>query len=140
MNDGLNSDRLLSLTTKIVAAHVSNNEIALGELPALIGQVYQSLITTGHQDEPSPDPGRPQPAVPISRSVTAEYLICLEDGKRLKTLKRHLKTAYNMTPAEYRERWGLPFDYPMVAPSYARHRSKLARDSGLGTRDHGNGR
>lgn len=138
MNDGLNANKLLSLTTKIVAAHVGNNEIALERLPDLIGQVYHSLTAISDQDEEPLTPGRPQPAVPIRKSITADTIICLEDGKRLKTLKRYLKTTYNMTPAEYRERWGLPFDYPMVAPSYAKHRSELAKTNGLGTREHRN--
>ncbi len=123
---------LLALTTEIVAAHVSNNTVALSDLPQLIEQVYRTLSTVGV--EPAPKQERPQPAVPIKRSVTPDYLICLEDGKQLKMLKRHLKTAYNMTPEEYRERWGLPPDYPMVAPNYAEERSKLAKNIGLGTR------
>jgi len=132
MNDEANTDELLSLTTEIVAAHVGNNSVALAELPALIEQVYRTL--SGMGGEPALDSERPQPAVPIKKSVTADYIICLEDGKKLKMLKRHLKTAYNMTPEEYRERWGLPADYPMVASSYAKQRSKLAKDIGLGTR------
>ncbi len=103
----------------------------MSDIPAVIEQVYQSLSTVGSNAAQSAD--RPQPAVPIKRSITPDFLICLEDGKKLKMLKRHLKTAYNMTPAEYRERWGLPADYPMVAPSYAERRSKLAKDIGLGT-------
>lgn len=126
------STELLSLTTEIVAAHVSNNSVALNDLPTLIEQVYRSLATIGV--EPAAIEERPQPAVPIKKSVTPDYIICLEDGKKLKMLKRHLKTAYNMSPEEYRERWSLPADYPMVAPNYARQRSSLAKQIGLGTR------
>jgi predicted transcriptional regulator len=123
---------LLSLTTEIVAAHVSNNTVAIHDLPALIEQVYRSLSNVG--TEPVVVSEKPQPAVPIKKSVTPEYIVCLEDGKKLKMLKRHLKTAYNMTPEEYRDRWGLPPDYPMVAPNYAKQRSRLAKQIGLGTR------
>ncbi len=125
-------NELLSLTTQIVAAHVGHNPVDMTELPALIEQVYKTLANVG--TEPAPQPERPQPAVPVKKSVTPDYIICLEDGKQLKMLKRHLKTAYNMSPEEYRERWGLPADYPMVAPNYARQRSKLAKQIGLGTR------
>jgi predicted transcriptional regulator len=123
---------LLALTTEIVAAHVSNNTVALGDLPQLINQVYQSLANIG--TVPVAPAARPQPAVNVKKSVMPEYIVCLEDGKKLKMLKRHLKTAYNMTPEAYRERWGLPPDYPMVAPNYARQRSRLAKEIGLGTR------
>ena len=125
-------NELLSLTTQIVSAHVSNNSVALPDLPNLIAQVYKTLSGVGTETPPAPE--RPQPAVPIKKSVTPEYIVCLEDGKELKMLKRHLKTAYNMTPEEYRERWGLPQDYPMVAPNYAKQRSKLAKQIGLGTK------
>jgi len=132
MNNGTPSNELLSLTTEIVAAHVSNNTVAVTDLPQLIEQVYRSLANVGV--EPAPQVERPQPAVPIKKSVTPDYIICLEDGKKLKMLKRHLKTAYDMTPEEYRDRWQLPPDYPMVAPNYAKQRSKLAKQIGLGTR------
>ncbi|HEX2114093.1 MAG TPA: MucR family transcriptional regulator [Alphaproteobacteria bacterium] len=122
---------VLSLTAEIVAAHVSNNTVPLSELPALIQQVFQTLSAIGTGDE---QPPRPEPAVPIKKSVMPDYIVCLEDGKKLKMLKRHLKTAYNMTPEKYRERWGLPSDYPMVAPNYAKQRSQLARELGLGTK------
>ncbi len=123
---------LLGLTAEIVAAHVSNNSVALADLPNLIQDVYRTLTNVG---QPQPQqPERPQPAVPVKKSITPDYLICLEDGKKLKMLKRHLKTAYNMTPEQYRERWGLPPDYPMVAPNYAKHRSALAKKIGLGTK------
>jgi predicted transcriptional regulator len=132
MTDKTNSNDLLALTTEIVAAHVSNNTVAVGDLPSLINQVYQSLANIGQA--PVVTTERPQPAVNVKRSVHPDYIICLEDGKKLKMLKRHLKTSYNMTPEEYRDRWGLPPDYPMVAPNYARQRSKLAKEIGLGTR------
>jgi predicted transcriptional regulator len=132
MSNETPSNALLSLTTEIVAAHVSNNTVALSDLPTLIEQVYRSLSTIG--TEPVVADERLQPAVPVKKSVTPDYIVCLEDGKKLKMLKRHLKTAYNMTPEEYRERWGLPADYPMVAPNYARQRSSLAKQIGLGTR------
>jgi predicted transcriptional regulator len=132
MTDIDSSNDLLALTTEIVAAHVSNNTVSLGDLPTLINQVYQSLASIGQS--PSVSAERPQPAVSIKRSVHSDYIICLEDGKKLKMLKRHLKTAYNMTPEEYRDRWQLPADYPMVAPNYARQRSRLAKEIGLGTR------
>jgi predicted transcriptional regulator len=132
MNNGTPSNELLSLTTEIVAAHVSNNTVAVTDLPQLIEQVYRSLANVGV--EPTPQVERPQPVVPIKKSVTPDYIICLEDGKKLKMLKRHLKTAYDMTPEEYRDRWQLPPDYPMVAPNYAKQRSKLAKQIGLGTR------
>lgn len=125
---------LLALTTEIVAAHLTNNTVPAIEIPALIERVYKSLSNLG-TDTPAPtSPNeRPQPAVPIRKSVMPDYIICLEDGKKLKMLKRHLKTAYSMTPEQYRERWGLPNDYPMVAPNYAKTRSRLAKDIGLGT-------
>lgn len=130
-DDALSSEELLALTSEIVAAHVSNNTVAVADLPGLIEQVYKTLSSVGGAAEPAAD--RPTPAVPIRKSVTPDFIICLEDGKKLKMLKRHLKTAYDMTPDEYRERWGLPSDYPMVAPNYAKQRSKLAKEIGLGT-------
>src|SRR5579864_7249265 len=126
MTDKAPPNSLLELTTEIVAAHVSNNNVAPTD------QVYQSLASIGKG--PAAGGDRPKPAVNVKRSVHPDYIICLEDGKKLKMLKRHLKTAYNMTPEAYRERWGLSADYPMVAPNYARQRSKLAKDIGLGTR------
>ena len=132
MNNTEQSNDLLALTTEIVAAHVSNNTVALGDLPQLINQVYNSLANIGVVS--TPVAVRPQPAVSVKKSVQPDYIVCLEDGKKLKMLKRHLKTAYNMSPEAYRERWGLPPDYPMVAPNYARQRSQLAKEIGLGTR------
>lgn len=134
MPDSQNHNELLELTTEIVSAHVSNNTLPVNELPQLIQDVYRTLSSVGGAPISSE---RPQPAVPVKKSVTAEYIICLEDGKKLKMLKRHLKTAYDMTPDEYRERWGLPRDYPMVAPNYAKHRSSLAKKIGLGTKSRG---
>ena len=132
MADQPRSSELLALTTDIVASHVSNNTVAITDLPSLIQQVYAALSGLGNA--PAAAATRPHPAVPIKKSVMPEYIVCLEDGKKLKMLKRHLKTAYNMTPDEYRQRWGLPSDYPMVAPNYAAQRSKLAKEIGLGTR------
>lgn len=126
---------LLACTTEIVAAHLSNNQIPVDEIPALIQKIYRTLASVQGDGAPvGLSSERPQPAVPIKRSVTPDYIVCLEDGKKLKMLKRHLKTAYSMSPEEYRERWGLPADYPMVAPSYAKQRSSLAKDIGLGKR------
>jgi predicted transcriptional regulator len=126
----INSD-VLGLTAQIVSAHVSNNSVTTDALPALIQEVYRTLAGIGK--EPSA-PDKPQPAVPVKKSIFPDHIVCLEDGKKLKMLKRHLKTAYNMSPDQYRERWGLPPEYPMVAPNYARHRSSLAKKIGLGTK------
>lgn len=128
---------VLGLTAQIVAAHVSNNSVSPDALPSLIQEVYKTLAGVGK--EPI-QPERPQPAVPVKKSVFDDHIVCLEDGKKLKMLKRHLKTAYNMTPDQYRERWGLASDYPMVSPNYAKHRSSLAKKSGLGTKPRGDGR
>lgn len=121
----------IGLTANIVSAYVSNNATPASDIPALINQVHAALVrvSNGLQDSTS-DLARP--AVPVKRSVTSEYLVCLEDGKKFKSLKRHLRTQYNMTPEQYREKWGLPPDYPMVAPNYAAARSELARQMGLG--------
>jgi len=123
---------LLELTTEIVSSHLGNNSVAVQDIPELIRQVYGTLTTI--DQAPSAQPDRPPAAVSVKRSITPDYIICLEDGRKLKMLKRHLKTAYNMTPEDYRERWGLPADYPMVAPNYARQRSELAKKIGLGTK------
>ena len=131
MSDKASQSELLELTTEIVAAHAGNNTVALSDLPQLIQDVYKTLSEIGATPEA---PERPKPAVSVKKSVTPDYIVCLEDGKKLKMLKRHLKTAYDMTPEEYRERWGLPADYPMVAPNYAKHRSTLAKKIGLGTK------
>ena len=132
MSDETQSRRdLLEQTSRIVSAHVSNNTVSVGDLPELIRQVYRTLASLNEGPQTRLD--RPVPAVPVRRSVMPDHIVCLEDGKKLKMLRRHLKTAYNMTPDEYRERWNLPADYPMVAPNYARRRSQLARQIGLGT-------
>jgi predicted transcriptional regulator len=131
MSDNATDSRILSLTAQIVSAHVSNNALQADALPGLIQSVFKTLTSAGRE---TTQPGRPQPAVPVKRSVFADYIVCLEDGKKLKMLKRHLKTAYNMTPDQYRERWELPASYPMVAPTYAAHRSTLAKKIGLGTK------
>ena len=125
---------VLGLTAQIVSAHVSNNSIGAEALPSLIQDVYRTLAGVG-KEQVVPD--KQAPAVPIKKSVFADYIVCLEDGKKLKMLKRHLKTSYNMTPEQYREKWQLPPDYPMVAPSYAKHRSSLAKKIGLGTKPRG---
>jgi predicted transcriptional regulator len=122
---------VLGLTAQIVSAHVSNNSVPSDALPSLIQEVYKTLSGVGK--EPA-QPEKPQPAVPVKKSVFPDHIICLEDGKKLKMLKRHLKTAYDMTPEQYRERWSLGPDYPMVAPNYAKHRSTLAKKIGLGTK------
>lgn len=131
MPDTISHADLLSMTTDIVSAHVSNNTVSKAELPALIETVYKSLGSLSGDAVYAGD--HPQPAVPVKKSVHPDYIICLEDGKKLKMLKRHLKSAYDMSPEEYRERWHLPLDYPMVAPNYAKKRSALAKDIGLGT-------
>ena len=129
----LSSD-VLGLTAQIVSAHLTNNRVSADALPGLIQEVYRSLSGVGKEPV---QPDKPQPAVPVKKSVFPDYIVCLEDGKKLKMLKRHLKTAYDMTPEQYRERWGLPSDYPMVAPNYAEHRSELAKKIGLGTKPRG---
>ena len=131
MTDQNNSTEILKLTAEIVAAHVSNNTLSAVELPQLISQVHNSLSDTG---KASSAQERPAPAVAVKKSVMPDYIVCLEDGKKLKMLKRHLKTSYDLTPEQYRERWGLPADYPMVAPNYAKRRSALAKEIGLGKR------
>ena len=122
---------LISLTTEIVAAHVSNNMVAVGDVPELIEKVHGSLAKlagSGQAEE------KLEPAVSVRASIKPDYIVCLEDGKKLKMLKRHLMTHYNMTPDEYRQKWGLSPDYPMVAPNYAEQRRQLAKKIGLGTK------
>src|SRR5665213_4069233 len=124
-------EELLRMTTEVVAAYVSNNTLATAQLGDIIQAVYNSLRSLdGLVAEPAPEALKP--AVPIRRSITPEYLVCLEDGKKLKMLKRHLRTTYNLTPDAYRQKWGLPPDYPMVAPTYAHARSVFAKRIGLG--------
>jgi predicted transcriptional regulator len=122
---------LLGLTTDIVSAHISNNAISAADLPLLIQRVFATLNGLGNTMVEAPVEER-NPAVPVRRSVTPDYIVCLEDGKKLKMLKRHLRTSYDMTPDEYRVRWKLPADYPMVAPNYAAKRKELALRNGLG--------
>lgn len=121
----------VELTAEIVCAYVGNNAVPAAEIPALIKQVHSALSEASAAAN-APEAPAPEPAVPISRSITPDHLICLEDGKKFRSLKRHLRTSYNMTPEEYREKWGLRPDYPMVAPNYAAERSRLAKKIGLG--------
>ena len=130
MNDNDPPGGTLALTTEIVSAYVANHAIATADLPDLITGVLRSLNDAGRVEEVAPE--RPEPAVPVRKSVQREFIVCLEDGKKVKTLKRYLATRYNLTPAEYRRRWGLPDDYPMVAPAYAELRSTMAKQFGLG--------
>ena len=125
------SKSFIDLTATIVSAYVGNNTVAASEIPALISQVYAALqrVSTGRTETPL-EPAKP--AVSVKKSMTPDYLVCLEDGKRFKSLKRHLRTQYGMTPEQYRDKWGLPADYPMVAPNYAVARSQLAKKMGLG--------
>ncbi|WP_108395735.1 MucR family transcriptional regulator [Devosia submarina] len=122
---------LIELSTEIVAAYVSHNALSPSDLPKLIMEVHGALRSLS-SDEVVVASEELKPAVPVRKSVAADYIICLEDGKKFKSLKRHLRTHYNLSPEEYREKWGLPADYPMVAPSYSATRSKLAKDNGLG--------
>lgn len=130
-------ETLITLTSDIVAAHVSNNDVAVDDVPGLITNVFGALSGLGEAAEPVEE--RPEPAVSIRASIKPDYIVCLEDGKKLKMLKRYLRTNYDMTPEEYRARWNLPSDYPMVAPNYAEKRRDLAKKIGLG-RKPGSGR
>ncbi|MGE0752588.1 MAG: MucR family transcriptional regulator [Variibacter sp.] len=131
MAEHTNTDHYVELTADIVSAYVSNNTVTTGDIPALISQVHAALTRLG---------GGPaevsieqlKPAIAVKRSITPDHIVCLEDGKKFKSLKRHLRTQYNMTPEQYREKWNLPPDYPMVAPNYAAARSELAKQMGLG--------
>ena len=125
---------IIVLTSQIVSAYVSKNSLQASDLPALIGSVYQSLKSLDQPQAAVEAAVDLKPAVPVKKSVTPEYIICHEDGKKLKMLKRHLSSSYGMTPDEYRAKWGLPADYPMVAPNYAKQRSDLALKLGLGRR------
>jgi predicted transcriptional regulator len=133
MAENSTTSDLLGLTAEIVSAHVSNNSVSVTDLPNLITEVHRTLAQLGVGVAPRIEPEKQAPAVPVRKSITPDYLICLEDGKKMKMLKRHLQTSYNMTPDQYREKWGLGADYPMVAPNYAKHRSSLAKKIGLGT-------
>ena len=133
MNDHeVAEDMLLTLTADIVAAHVSNNSVAVNDLPNLIQNVHSAL--NGISSNRNAPEVKPEPKVPIRTSVKPDYIVCLEDGKRLKMLKRHLMTHYGLTPDQYRQKWGLAADYPMVAPNYAEQRRTLAKSIGLGTK------
>jgi predicted transcriptional regulator len=126
-------NELVELTAEIVAAYVGNNPVPQSDLPKLIGEVYRSLSgAIGNQEQKKEEPTELKPAIPVRRSVMPDYIICLEDGKKFKSLKRHLRTHYSLTPEQYREKWDLPADYPMVAPNYAQARSTLAKRMGLG--------
>ena len=122
---------LIDLSTEIVSAYVSHNALAVSDLPKLISDVHAALRNLHREGAPAPMEEL-KPAVPVRKSIAPDYLICLEDGKKFKSLKRHLRTHYDMSPEEYREKWGLPADYPMVAPNYSATRSRLAKDNGLG--------
>ena len=131
MTEDSPSTNYIELAADIVSAYVSNNSVPAADLPALIGEVHLALskVANGGAETPAE---APKPAVSIKKSVTPDYIICLEVGKKFKSLKRHLRTQYNMTPEQYREKWGLAPDYPMVAPNYAKARSELAKEMGLG--------
>lgn len=130
MSDQNQKSELLNLTTSIVSSYLSKNAVEINDIPGLIREVFSTLSAISNADQAAE---KPQPIVPIKKSVQPDFIVCLEDGKKLKMLKRHLKTAYNMSPEEYRQRWGLPSDYPMVAPNYASQRRILAKKIGLGT-------
>ena len=131
MNDHMAGGTFIKLTAEIVSADVSNNSVPSVDLPALIGQVHTALSRVSNgQTDISLEP--PKPAVAVKKSITPDHIVCLEDGKKFKSLKRHLRTQYGMTPEQYREKWALPPDYPMVAPNYAAARSHLAKQMGLG--------
>ena len=131
MQSEIEHNDLLALTADIVSSHVANNSVSVNDVPQLIQNVFATL--SGLTAAPTPVAVPLEPAVPVRQSIKPDYIVCLEDGKKLKMLKRHLKTSYNLSPEQYRERWGLPADYPMVAPDYAKHRSSLAKKIGLGT-------
>jgi predicted transcriptional regulator len=131
MTDTTSPTQFIALTADIVSAYVSNNTVPASDIPNLINQVHLALLrVSGGQNETQPEPLKP--AISVKKSITPEYIVCLEDGKKFKSLKRHLRTQYNMTPEQYREKWQLPTDYPMVAPNYAAARSQLAKQMGLG--------
>jgi predicted transcriptional regulator len=130
-NDNLSNANYIELAADIVSAYVSNNTVASADLAGLIAQVHSALLRVSSGAAEAPAEAQ-RPAVPVKKSITPDYIICLEDGKKFKSLKRHLRTQYDMSPEEYREKWGLPADYPMVAPNYAQARSQLAKQMGLG--------
>ena len=132
MEQGNTAD-LVSLTSDIICAFVSNNSVNAADLPGIIADVHEALSRASQRAGGS-EREELKPAIALKKSVTPDYIVCLEDGKKFKSLKRHLRTHYNLSPEEYREKWGLPHDYPMVAPNYAAARSQLAKQMGLGTR------
>jgi predicted transcriptional regulator len=133
-NDGVDArSELVELTADIVSAYVANNTVVTGDLAALIGEVHEALSRAASRTHSAENEDL-KPAVPVKKSITPDFLICLEDGMKFKSLKRHLRTRYNLSPEEYREKWDLPHDYPMVAPNYADARSELAKKMGLGQR------
>jgi predicted transcriptional regulator len=131
MPDTTGTPDVVALAAEIVAAYVSNNTVAAADIPGLLSEVHGALVQAASSAAAGP-PATAKPAVPIRRSLGPDYIICLEDGRRFRSLKRHLRTQHNMTPEQYREKWGLPVDYPMVAPTYAQARSQLAKEMGLG--------
>ena len=133
MTDSPLQPAYIELAADIVSAYVSNNSVAASELPGLITEVHAALVRVASGASAVAAPDNLRPAVPVKKSVGTDYIICLEDGKKFKSLKRHLRTQYNMSPEDYREKWGLPPDYPMVAPNYAQARSQLAKEMGLGS-------
>lgn len=133
MEEQMDNQSLVELTADIVSAYVSNNTVVASDLPALIGEIHDALGRASALG-PGGSGEELKPAIAVKKSVTADYIVCLEDGKKFKSLKRHLRTHYNLSPEEYREKWGLPHDYPMVAPNYAAARSALAKKMGLGQR------
>jgi predicted transcriptional regulator len=130
MSDTPFDNDLLGITCQIVSAHVANNAVSINDLPSLITQIHQTLTGLGSAAAPAVAAEAKAPAVPVKKSVTPDYIVCLEDGRKLKMLKRHLSTSYGMTPDQYRTKWGLAKDYPMVAPNYAERRSALAKSFG----------
>ena len=132
MSETLNPNELIKCTVELASAYISNNQVALEELPSVIAKVYQVLADTNRNPHTLRKNLPLNPVVPIEDSITDDYIICLEDGKKLQMLKRHLKTMYNMSIEQYKERWGLAPDYPVVSPSYARRRSQIAKNTGLG--------
>lgn len=134
MNDKTSAEHdLAELTSQLVSSYVANNALAAGDLPKLISEVHSALRGLGSTSTEAPEPL--VPAVPVKKSVTSDYLVCLEDGKKFKSLKRHLQSKYNLTPDQYRAKWGLPSDYPMVAPNYSAARSAMAKSNGLGRKN-----
>lgn len=133
MTDSPLPSAYIELTADIVSAYVTNNSVSASELPGLISEVHAALLRVGSGAPAAAASDNLRPAVPVKKSVGNDYIVCLEDGKKFKSLKRHLRTQYNMSPEDYREKWGLPPDYPMVAPNYAQARSQLAKEMGLGS-------